>query len=236
MQDHDILLAKQLCRRLHTGVLATHSQKIEGYPLGSIVPYFLTPEGEPIIYISSIAQHTNNIKRDNKVSLTLFDNQESDSQASGRVCILGNAEICEDEALAEQYYQFFPDARAYKNTHDFAFYKVRVVKIRYIGGFGKIHWISQEAWLSAHEDWVAKPDDMISHMNEDHKEAMQLILQNTHNIYANDVTMISAFREGCHFSAADRVYFIPYETNCETAMDVRKALVKLTNDARKEIS
>ena len=43
------------------------------YPFGSIAPYTLNHDGEPIILISTIAQHTRNIKENNKVSLTVFD-------------------------------------------------------------------------------------------------------------------------------------------------------------------
>jgi len=232
MKKDTVLNAKHLCRTQHTGVLATHSKKFEGYPLGSIVPFYLTDEGEPVIYISSIAQHTHNIKQKSQVSLTIYNTEADDSQASGRVCILGDAELSNDEALAEQYYAFFPDARGYKNTHDFSFYKINVKTVRYIGGFGDINWIDAGAWMFNKEDWQQDVSGMINHMNEDHQDAMQLILLHQHDVYVKDVTMISAYKEGCHFYAANSVFFIAYPSLCETAMDVRKALVALTNNAR----
>ena len=62
--------AKQLSRTHHSGVLGTHSTSMPGYPFGSVVPYYLTPAGDAIIYISDIALHTRNIKANDKVSLT----------------------------------------------------------------------------------------------------------------------------------------------------------------------
>ena len=80
------LAAKQLARAQHSGVLGTHSTSMPGYPFGSVVPYYLTPEGDAVIYISDIALHTRNIKANDKVSLTIFDNEEDDSKhiTSGR--------------------------------------------------------------------------------------------------------------------------------------------------------
>ena len=95
--------AKQLSRTHHSGVLGTHSTSMPGYPFGSVVPYYLTPAGDAIIYISDIALHTRNIKANDKVSLTIFDAAEDDSQANGRVTIMGNAELANKADVKAQY-------------------------------------------------------------------------------------------------------------------------------------
>src|SRR5690242_9103890 len=84
--------ARMLMHRQSVGVLSTHSVDVEGYPFGSIAPYVLNYEGEPTMLISDIAQHTRNIKRNKKVSLTIFDQGADDPQASGRLTWIGNAE------------------------------------------------------------------------------------------------------------------------------------------------
>src|SRR6266436_9447840 len=85
------LLARRLLNHQSVGVLSTHSIDVEGYPFGSIAPYALNYESEPTILISDIAQHTRNIKRNNKVSLTVFDQCADDPQASSRLTWLGDA-------------------------------------------------------------------------------------------------------------------------------------------------
>ncbi|MBO0797641.1 MAG: pyridoxamine 5'-phosphate oxidase family protein [Blastocatellia bacterium] len=62
-------ISRRLLNQQSVGVLSTHSVEVAGYPFGSIAPYTLNYNGEPIILISDIAQHTRNIKRNNKVSL-----------------------------------------------------------------------------------------------------------------------------------------------------------------------
>ena len=73
---------------------------------------------------------------------------------------------------------------------------------------------------------------MITHMNEDHQDAMQLILQHKIGVNIEHPIMHSAFPEGMHCGSEEATWFIPFESICETSTDVRKALVKLTNDAR----
>lgn len=224
--------AKTLVRQQHSGVLSTHSQSVEGYPFGSIVPYFMTPEGDLIIYISQIAQHTRNIKGNHKVSMTVFDNLADDSQASGRVTLLGDAHLIDDESVKAQYFSLFKQALAYQQTHDFMFYKITQQRVRYIGGFGKIHWINQEDWQQEVDNWQQASESIVEHMNDDHQDAMQLILAYHFYIEAQHVSMLSAFCEGVHLQADGHVYYLPFDNVCTTPIQVREQLVKATHNAR----
>ncbi|QJR80651.1 DUF2470 domain-containing protein [Alteromonas pelagimontana] len=225
--------AKHLCRKEHSGVLSTHSTSMPGYPFGSVVPFFLTAQGDAIIYISNIALHTRNIKANDKVSLTIFDAEQDDSQSNGRVTIMGNAELFDNETIAAQYYRLFPQARKYQQTHDFYFYKIKTERVRFIGGFGKIHWINKEYWQVEAQDWHSDPSNMIDHMNKEHQDAMQAILQANFDVKAENITMSSVFPEGAHYLAADNSpVYVPFATPCETPTDVRKALVRLSQEAR----
>src|SRR4030095_7867389 len=76
--------ARMLLKRQSVGVLSTHSVDVEGYPFGSIAPYVLNYDGAPTMLISDIAQHTRNIKRNNKVSLTIFDQCVDDPPLGSR--------------------------------------------------------------------------------------------------------------------------------------------------------
>ena len=230
--------AKTLVRQQHSGVLSTHSQSVAGYPFGSVVPYFMTPEGNLVTYISQIAQHTRNIKGNPKVSVTVFDTLQDNSQANGRVTNLGDAELVDDVHITEQYLALFPRAIGYKKTHDFSFYQIRPERIRYIGGFGKIFWINKENWLtgSAESDWQQVSSGIIEHMNQDHKEAMALIVEDQFGIQAKNVVMLSAFYEGAHIQVDEQVVYLPFEKPCLNAQAVREQLVAATHAARANLS
>ena len=228
--------AKQLSRTHHSGVLGTHSTSMPGYPFGSVVPYLLTPAGDAIIYISDIALHTRNIKANDKVSLTIFDAGEDDSQANGRVTIMGSAELAKQNDVKAQYFRLFPQSKKYEQTHDFNFYAIRTERVRFIGGFGKIHWVDKAYWSVEAQDWHGAPESMINHMNEDHQDAMQLILQHKKGVNVEEPIMHSVFPEGMHCGTEKQTWFVPFEALCVSSTDVRKALVKLTNDAREALN
>ena len=230
------LAAKQLARAQHSGVLGTHSTSMPGYPFGSVVPYYLTPEGDAVIYISDIALHTRNIKANDKVSLTIFDNEEDDSQANGRVTIMGNAMCVNESHIEAQYIRLFPQAKGYKQTHDFNFYVIKTERVRYIGGFGKIHWVDKAYWHQEKQEWHSNVDGMITHMHEDHVDAMSLILKHTRNVGVLAPKMCGVFPEGAHYTDGDNVWFVPFEDVCLSAKHVREQLVIQTKQAREALS
>jgi putative heme iron utilization protein len=131
--------ARRLLYHQSMGVLSTHSVDVEGYPFGSIAPYALDYEGQPAMLISEIAQHTRNIKRDRRVSLTVFDQCADDPQASGRLTWIGDAEpiSMSETEVRRRYLRYFPSAESYFDTHDFTFYRIRLRRARFIGGFGE---------------------------------------------------------------------------------------------------
>ncbi len=65
--------ARRLLRRRHYGVLATTSQQFPAYPYGSFVDYVTDHIGRPVILISALAEHTQNINRHALVSLAVHD-------------------------------------------------------------------------------------------------------------------------------------------------------------------
>src|SRR5438270_2855754 len=84
--------ARRLLLEQSFGVLSTISLDVPGYPFGSITPYCVDQQCRPVIYISTIAQHTRNILADPRVSLTVFDSNGSsdDVQARGRLTFIAN--------------------------------------------------------------------------------------------------------------------------------------------------
>lgn len=151
--------ARQLLRAHRYGTLCTLSKKFEGHPFGSITPYLTDHDGSLVILISDLAEHTKNIKADPRVSLITHNQGSPHIQTQGRVTVLGNAHHLPDrEKAGERYLRYFPEAHTYFAMHDFQFYRIVPQAIRYIGGFGNIHWV--------HADRYALPDYPL--MTEEH--------------------------------------------------------------------
>ncbi len=235
---------------MHTaaaGVLATHSVAVPGYPLGSLVPFVLTPEGRCVVYVSRIAQHTKNFEKDPRASLTVVEadlsGADGDPQASGRVSVLGDArrlEGGERDAARERYETFFPESRGHSGVHDFDYWAIDPVRVRYIGGFGAIHWVERDEFCLARAEWQDGEGGIVAHMNEDHRDAMAAIWTRFRGAapVPNDVdddaepTMLASDPEGFHMRWGGEVAYVPYAGRCETALDVRKEMVRLTREAR----
>ncbi|AIR89636.1 HugZ family protein [Pseudomonas cremoricolorata] len=221
--------ARELLLKEYRGVLSTLSKSMPGYPFGSVVPYCLDVHGQPLILISRIAQHTHNLRQDNKCSLLVGERDAEDVQAVGRLTVLAQArplsEPTEIAAAAERYYRYFPEAAGYHQAHDFDFWVLEPVRHRYIGGFGAIHWLDQVT--------LANPFDgstearMIEHMNSDHGAAI------SHYLDLNDLPatvpaqLVGLDSEGMHLRQGQSIHWLPFPSVCNTPTQVREALVLL---------
>lgn len=164
-----------LCSRQY-GILSSLSVKVRGYPLGSVTPYVLDGDGNPVILISDIAQHTANLQDDPRCSLTVVEGTGGEIQAHGRVCVMADAEPLSEHgvsAVAARYLRFYPEAETYFTAHDFRFWRLLPVRIRYIGGFGRIHWLDPDDTLKANPFSGPAETAACVHMNEDHADALQ---------------------------------------------------------------
>ena len=94
--------ALQFLRTTQSGVLSTFSEKFIGYPFGSVAPFILDHSGQPIILISTIAEHTKNIIANPKVSLLVFAGDD-DLQANARLTIIGEAVKIDKEKDMKSY-------------------------------------------------------------------------------------------------------------------------------------
>jgi len=102
-------------------------------------------------------------------------------------------------------------------------------RLRFIGGFGAIHWLEPGDVLPINPFSVNEETSMVEHMNADHVDAMRKYCA---PYWAGDVAAITPQFAGCdrfgfHLVVRDQVLRIPFDLPVESAQDVRKALVAL---------
>ena len=141
-------VVRNLLRQEKYGVLSTLSVKHEGWPFGSATPYALTAADEPLIFVTSLAEHTRNMMADPRVSLFIQDTATNGNpQTIARATLLGVVEpVVETERddAAQRYLQRFPEAAQNFQLGGFSMLKIVVQNVRYIGGFGEMFWIEKE--------------------------------------------------------------------------------------------
>jgi hypothetical protein len=234
--------ARKFLRSTHSGILSTHSARLEGYPFGSVAPFVLDNSCQPVILISNIAEHTKNIALNPKVSLLVFAAGD-DLQANARLTLLGEAvKIFKDKDtdLRARYLRYLPQAASYFDMHDFAFYRIHIHQARYIGGFGKMSWLSDVDMLSAIADsgalLASQETAIIEHMNADHAENLISYCKHFHNVDATQVQMLGLDCDGFDVEATvnnnTTMLRFDFEEKIHDAQSARAALVAMAKAAR----
>ncbi|MCB1746941.1 MAG: HugZ family protein [Gammaproteobacteria bacterium] len=229
--------ARELLAACYDGVLATLSVDVDGYPFGSVVPYCLDRDARPVILIASIAQHSKNVRHDARVSLTVFDRGVDELQTSGRVTYLGECErlapgpVLDD--VRERYFRYFPEAMDYDRTHDFAFHAITPRRVRYIGGFGDIHWFEPDRMLVANPFDAAAERGIVDHMNADHADAVRHYCTLVGVAVPDGVTplLVGCDGEGVNIRLDRRIVRLAFDAPAGDLAAVRATLVGL---ARRE--
>ena len=233
------LRARQLSKQKLYGILATQSVAMPGYPFGSLVAYAFDKDGEVIVYISKLAQHTRNVAKDDKVSLTIIEDEKEDIQQAGRVTILGRLNRLADEAqAADVYTRFFPDSKDYQDKmHDFHFYKLDIEKVRFIGGFGDINWVNKENFCIQQVFESEQINAAIKHMNEDHKDALALYCQCFGITLPEDAALEMVYfdQEGMWLQNKYKNHYIPFDHNVNNLSMLRAVLAAMSKKARQQL-
>ena len=134
---------KELLRSRRSGVLATSSQRVQGFPFASAVTYALDARGLPVFLFSRLALHTQNLLADAKASLLVFDPGADNPLTSPRVNVFGEIAPVpeqETEAVRDAYLARHPESAEWVGFGDFAFYRMAPAAAYYVGGFGEMGW------------------------------------------------------------------------------------------------
>jgi putative heme iron utilization protein len=170
-------VAQRVMRQAVTGALGTLD--IRQAPFASLVTVATTPAGEPILLLSKLAVHTQNIGRDPRVSLLMVGpgGEGGDPLAGARVTLTGKAERDDNPAVRRRFLARHEEAAQYAGFGDFAFYRMVVEAGHLVAGFGRIVDLRRSEILlddRAAADLVATEESAIEHMNNDHAEALSL--------------------------------------------------------------
>jgi heme iron utilization protein len=225
------------------GALSTLAADPAGYPYGSVATYALDEQGNPLFFVSLMAEHTQNAIRDPRASLLVAEPvpDGADPLASGRATLMGRLDAVADadrDAARNLYLVANPSAAYYIDFGDFVFYRLTVESIRYVGGYGRMSWVDAGAYAVAEADpLVGSAAGIIEHMNADHSEAQVLFCR--HLAGHPDTTSAS-------MSAVDRYGFemiattpngrhavrLGFAEPCTDGNQVRQAMVAMVAQAR----
>src|SRR5690348_16548041 len=225
------------------GSLSTLSRKQPGFPFGSVMPYGLDDHGRPIFLISTMAMHTQNLQADPHASL-LVTQQDADGEPLGasRVTLLGNVLPVPKPELAEareRYLQRHANSNDWVEFEDFSVYRMDVVDVYYVGGFGVMGWVSASHYDDSQPDPLADSmAEIIQHMNADHKDALVMLARTFAHIDSTEATMTAVDRLGFHVrlktAEGMRGARIAFLQEVRDATQTREVLIEMVKRARSQ--
>jgi heme iron utilization protein len=224
-----------------TGALATVAVE-GGFPFGSLVAYAVDDAGQPLLCLSDLAEHSRNLAADPRASLMASETGPGDPLALARVTVLGSVvELRDDarEAALHTYRERHPDA-FYAVFDDFRLYRLEVSSVRYVGGFGRMSWVSADDHATAEADPL-RPHvaGIVGHMNDDHADALVAYCRVFGGQPATErAEMVGVDRYGFTMLAAGagtderKAVRIPWGRRVDTIGEVRAATIALLREAR----
>jgi putative heme iron utilization protein len=233
------------CARSAT--LCTIAREPAGFPYGSLVAFAADRQGSPLLLLSTMAEHRQNLDARSEASVLVAEHHapSEDPLALGRLTLLGHCLPVDPASIPETRQLFLaaqPRAVGYVDFSDFAFYRLAVEAVRYIGGFGRMSWVSSGAYREAEPDpLVLAAASIRSHMNDDHAEALVACAR----VFASVPDVVSAT-----MTAVDRYGFemrvetsrspcaarVAFDTPVATSEDVRREIITLVQRARTQLA
>jgi len=232
--------ARTLVSRVTTGHLATVGE--DGDPWCSLVVYGPTAGGDPVLLVSTMAEHGRNLQRDPRASLAIDDpSLPGDPLDLPRITLAGRCVQPEGdraEEAFEAHVAAVPGARLYAGWDDFTLWVLEVQRVRWVGGFARMETIDRGAYGYAEPDPTAPgAAKAVEHLNAEHGSGLLLIareLTGARGAVSAYCTGIDRYGidlacTGAGQSAATRALF---DEPLQKVADLRPATVALVQRAR----
>jgi putative heme iron utilization protein len=233
--------ARTLMHLGRIGSLSTLSRKQPGFPFGSLMPYGLDGQGRPIFLISTMAMHTQNLQADPRASLFVTEpDAGGDPLGASRVTLVGTVSRIPEAERADArtvYLTRYTDSKYWVDFDDFFFYRMEVLDVYYVGGFGVMGWVTAAEYSQAESDPLAEhKNDIMQHMNADHKDSLILLAKRFAGIEAQEAEMTSVDRLGfqVRLRTQDGMHGarIAFLREVSDPLQTREVLIEMVRQAR----
>jgi putative heme iron utilization protein len=149
----DAALARDLVARARLAMLSTFAGRPAGYPYGSLVAMADDETGRPLLLLSGLAEHTKNLSACDRASLLVVEPGATDIVHAPRVTMLGPCTRIDADldAARARYVAAHPQSATWfgEYLHAYALYRIEPVELRVIVGFGRLSWVTADAYRSA---------------------------------------------------------------------------------------
>jgi putative heme iron utilization protein len=222
--------ARRLLSEARSGALGTILPS--GAPYASLVTVATMPDAAPILLLSTLARHTQNIQQDPRVSLLLEERRPGDPLEGSRISISGTIAPTELPAAARRFLARHASSGGYAGFKDFGFWRIEMTGAHLVAGFGRIVDL-RASDLAIEADPLADAEEgAIRHMNDDHADAIELYATRLLGAAAGPWRIIGIDPEGCDLMCEDTVRRLDFPQRVMNAAALRQTLADLARQAR----
>jgi len=223
---------RQLLRRARTCSLSTLTRD-DGTPYGSLANIASDVSGRPLILISRLAWHTQNLEADARSSVLAGElPAKGDALVGPRVTVLGRFERVEDANLRRRYLARHPQAALYADFPDFSFWRLSPSAIHGVAGFGRIETLTPDEGFPVAAEMEALEMSAIEHMNNDHAEAIHLYATKILKAPPGPWRVLAIDPDGADIGLHEQSLRMEFHSPVFTAEALRKKFAELAYEAR----
>jgi len=227
-------LARHLLRTIRSGALATLGS--DGIPFATLVTVATDLDGSPLLLTSRLSGHTANMEREPRMSLLLAQTGKGDPLAHPRLTVIGRAERTPEPRIRARFLARHPKAALYADFPDFSFWRVAVTGGHLNGGFARAATLSAEdllTHLDGTEAWTEGEPRAVAHMNEDHRDALELYATGLAGAAPGPWRTTGLDPEGIDLMLGDQTARVAFPERAHHPKELRRILKDLAEQARK---
>lgn len=239
-------IAAEARRVLRSGATAALGSRLaragRDWPYVSLVLTTPDERGRPLLFLSDLAEHSRAIAADPAVSLLFEATQGHEDPLTGpRLTLVGEvAEVAAGplrESLLDRFAARHPGAAGYRGFKDFRLYRLTPVAGHLVAGFGVIRWLDAAALVppGASEALEARHDDIVTHMNDDHADALQAIAAGAGAAAEAPWRLVQLDSEALLLAHPGRELWVPFPQPVSDADETRRALILLAKEGRRRL-
>jgi putative heme iron utilization protein len=222
--------------RASTGASLATVMTDSGAPYASLVMMTTDSSGRPILLLSDLAVHSQNITGSPDVSLlvTTDPTGTQDPLTTARASIQGTLRKINDPACKARYLRTYPQAQGFAGFADFSFYRLDPKRAHLVAGFGEIHWLDADRFILPFHflDDIETENEILNHLNDDHAIALDELGWWAGGKQQDSWSAVSIDPEGINLKSGFHYLRILFKNTASTVENVRSELVQMIKIAR----
>lgn len=225
---------RHLLRRARKATLATLDRN-SGYPYASLVAMATEPDGAPLLLLSRLALHTQNIEADPRASLLIEAGiGHGDPLAGGRVTVTGRVQPAASSTARRRFLAVHPAAAGYAGFADFSLFVLHLERAHFVGGFGRIFSLDRNDVLvdaSGAGDLISAEPELLEKVNRDEVVHIARLGERLSGGRAGRWQVTGLDPAGCDLALADERLRCDFTEPATTAEKALRAMHQLFQQA-----